>query len=239
MSDDEQPDAVSTPAGWYPDTKHPGQVRYWDGGGCTEHVAVGQASDVTGPAEVEEAEDPDLGPAEDAFEPDLEPAEGEEPDEDGPADDEAKAAKSEAKSLAKAFHKGAKSHVVKKGHTSKVLFVGPNGIELDKPGFGFGTQLPWEQIRTVDVDGADALQKRITATRLLTTGVFAFAMKKRPEKSSSRSSPTRVMCTFTPWRRRPHLRSGPGSLPTALGGGSGPRRPPTALRFTPLPRLTP
>ena len=37
----------------------------------------------------------------------------------------------------------------------------------------------WHEIAELEVEGADAIQKRITATRLFTIGVFAFAFKKK------------------------------------------------------------
>ena len=37
---------------------------------------------------------------------------------------------------------------------------------------------PWSNVRAVEVDGPDEVQKRVTATRLLATGLFAFAFKK-------------------------------------------------------------
>jgi len=37
----------------------------------------------------------------------------------------------------------------------------------------------WDDIAELEVEGADAIQKRITASRLLTIGVFAFAFKKK------------------------------------------------------------
>ena len=38
---------------------------------------------------------------------------------------------------------------------------------------------PWVNISELEVEGPDAIQKRITASRLLMTGVFAFAFKKK------------------------------------------------------------
>lgn len=37
----------------------------------------------------------------------------------------------------------------------------------------------WAEISELEVEGPDAIQKRITASRLLMTGVFAFAFKKK------------------------------------------------------------
>jgi hypothetical protein len=38
--------------------------------------------------------------------------------------------------------------------------------------------VPWSEVRAVEVDGPDEVQRRVTATRLLATGLFAFAFKK-------------------------------------------------------------
>lgn len=37
----------------------------------------------------------------------------------------------------------------------------------------------WSDVTEIDVDGADALQSRVTVTRVLLVGLFAFALKKR------------------------------------------------------------
>lgn len=39
--------------------------------------------------------------------------------------------------------------------------------------------VPWSEISSVSVEGPDEVQKRVTVTRLLTTGIFAFALKKK------------------------------------------------------------
>lgn len=38
---------------------------------------------------------------------------------------------------------------------------------------------PWSDIRSVEIEGPDEVQKRVTATRLIGLGVFAFAAKKK------------------------------------------------------------
>lgn len=40
-------------------------------------------------------------------------------------------------------------------------------------------EVPWSQVRAVEVDGPDEVRRRVTATRLLATGLFAFAIKKK------------------------------------------------------------
>ncbi len=57
---------------------------------------------------------------------------------------------------------------------------------------GFRTKLPfnrpvwvrnwsvsWQEITSVEVDGPNQVAERVTVTRLLTTGLFAFAFKKK------------------------------------------------------------
>lgn len=39
-------------------------------------------------------------------------------------------------------------------------------------------ELPWSDITGIAVEGPDAVQKRVTVTRLLAVGIFAFALKK-------------------------------------------------------------
>jgi len=84
------------------------------------------------------------------------------------------------------FRKGAKNHsafLVSDGSEKVVLFyVGPKGLfVLASKGLRGETifQHEWAAIDEIEVDGADALQKRVTATRLLAVGIFAFALKKK------------------------------------------------------------
>lgn len=37
---------------------------------------------------------------------------------------------------------------------------------------------PWSAVSALDVEGPDQVQRRVTATRLVATGLFAFAFKK-------------------------------------------------------------
>jgi hypothetical protein len=48
-----------------------------------------------------------------------------------------------------------------------------------KQGWKGETVYLWDKISELEVEGPDAIQKRITASRLLMTGVFAFAFKKK------------------------------------------------------------
>lgn len=40
-------------------------------------------------------------------------------------------------------------------------------------------EIPWAEIKDLAVEGPDEVEKRVTATRLLATGIFAFALKKK------------------------------------------------------------
>jgi len=50
---------------------------------------------------------------------------------------------------------------------------------LANTGFRGETTYPWSEISEIEIEGPDALQKRITATRLIMTGPFALAFKKK------------------------------------------------------------
>ena len=61
-------------------------------------------------------------------------------------------------------------------------------IQLDTEGFTLGTFRTkefhrWDSLKELELDGPDNLNSRITATRLLTLGVFAFAAKKKTGES--------------------------------------------------------
>lgn len=51
------------------------------------------------------------------------------------------------------------------------------------------TLIPWSEVSSIDIEGPENLNTRVTATRLLTLGVFAFAAKKK-------TGETLVMFTF-------------------------------------------
>lgn len=42
---------------------------------------------------------------------------------------------------------------------------------------------PWDEVTSIEVEGPEGVEKRVTATRLLTLGVFAFAAKKKSKLS--------------------------------------------------------
>jgi hypothetical protein len=61
-------------------------------------------------------------------------------------------------------------------------------IQLDEEGFTLGTfrtkeTHQWDSLKGLELDGPDNLNSRITATRLVTLGVFAFAAKKKTGES--------------------------------------------------------
>lgn len=62
------------------------------------------------------------------------------------------------------------------------LSVGPDGIAfVHATGTRFENlfETSWYDVTEIDVDGADALQSRVTVTRMFLVGLFAFALKKR------------------------------------------------------------
>jgi hypothetical protein len=61
---------------------------------------------------------------------------------------------------------------------SVVIYISNSGLEF-KYGMLSSDKILWEQISEIEVEGADAIQKRITASRLLAIGIFAFAFKKK------------------------------------------------------------
>ena len=61
---------------------------------------------------------------------------------------------------------------------SIVIALTDSGFEIAE-GWGSKIFYPWEDVSELSVEGPDTIQKRITASRLLMTGVFAFAFKKK------------------------------------------------------------
>jgi hypothetical protein len=57
------------------------------------------------------------------------------------------------------------------------LAVNKTGFKLSM--FTTQFQTTWDEVVSIDVDGPAGLEKRITATRLLTLGVFALAARKK------------------------------------------------------------
>lgn len=58
------------------------------------------------------------------------------------------------------------------------ISLSENGIAT-KQGWKGEVIYPWSEISELEVEGPDSIQKRITASRLIMTGVFAFAFKKK------------------------------------------------------------
>jgi hypothetical protein len=63
----------------------------------------------------------------------------------------------------------------------------PTNIEVNETGIGIGvlkkTMHPWSSISEITIDGPESRQSRVTATRLATVGVFAFAAKKNTSET--------------------------------------------------------
>jgi hypothetical protein len=76
---------------------------------------------------------------------------------------------------------------------SFMLLLQSNQILLDcrpRPSY----ELPWDAVRDVEVRHTDRVAERVTATRVATLGIFAWAAKKQRKKACS-------FCTGTmPWR---------------------------------------
>ncbi|SEI89281.1 SHOCT domain-containing protein [Demequina mangrovi] len=77
------------------------------------------------------------------------------------------------------FRRHARGLVVTVDGEPAFLWAGPAGIEvapaLDSP----GTLLPWDQITTLTIDGAEVIQERVTAGRFVALGWAAFAFPHR------------------------------------------------------------
>jgi hypothetical protein len=64
------------------------------------------------------------------------------------------------------------------------LWLCDGGIELNQNIFNDGgRRIPWNEVASFEVDGADTIQSRITATRIVALGVFALAAKKKTGSS--------------------------------------------------------
>ena len=62
-----------------------------------------------------------------------------------------------------------------------ILWIGPKGLffqAISNPR-EHNCLIPWLRIDRIEIDGADALQSRVTVTRLALVGLFAFALKKK------------------------------------------------------------
>jgi hypothetical protein len=62
----------------------------------------------------------------------------------------------------------------------------------------------WDEITGVAIEGPDQVQKRVTATRLLTTGIFAFALKKKSKEAFLTVTTTRGEAIFHSEKLTPH-----------------------------------
>ena len=86
----------------------------------------------------------------------------------------------------KPFNKGGASIsgflIAEDNETVGQLSVGPDGVAFER---ATGMRIErlfetsWYDVTEIDVDGADALQSRVTVTRMFLVGLFAFALKKR------------------------------------------------------------
>lgn len=63
-----------------------------------------------------------------------------------------------------------------------VLVLDDNGIHLRQLRERF--VIPWSSVDKLEVEGPDQAAKRVTVTRLVTIGVFAFAAKKKGDTES-------------------------------------------------------
>jgi hypothetical protein len=59
--------------------------------------------------------------------------------------------------------------------------IDAEGIHLSDPGamLRWEQELAWESVREFAVEGSDQVQQRVTVTRLLAVGIFAFAWRKK------------------------------------------------------------
>jgi hypothetical protein len=73
------------------------------------------------------------------------------------------------------YHGGWSGH--QKPHKDKSLIINGEGINLK--GFKTLFTIPWSEIAGLDIEGPEEASKRITATRILSMGVFALAAKKK------------------------------------------------------------
>jgi hypothetical protein len=89
------------------------------------------------------------------------------------------------------------------------ISISENGIAT-KQGWKGEVIYPWNEISELEVEGPDSIQKRITASRLILTGVFAFAFKKKTGEAflfiSFKDDRTPVIFKF-PKKSEPELKS--------------------------------
>ena len=69
-----------------------------------------------------------------------------------------------------------------KKHNGGVLRFDAEGVHFR--GFHELFVVPWVDVQELAVEGSEEVQRRVTASRLLTIGVFAFAAKKKAPKNA-------------------------------------------------------
>lgn len=84
------------------------------------------------------------------------------------------------KSQMKAKYLG--GHPARGGATACTLTIDDQGVRarVIRPFL----DLDWAEVREVSVEGPDQVERRVTVTRLLTTGIFAFALKKKGKRAA-------------------------------------------------------
>ncbi len=89
------------------------------------------------------------------------------------------------------------------------ISISENGIAT-KQGWKGEVIYSWSEISELEVEGPDSIQKRITASRLILTGVFAFAFKKKTGEAflfiSFKDERTPVIFKF-PKKSEPELKA--------------------------------
>lgn len=68
-------------------------------------------------------------------------------------------------------------HPAREKATTATLVVDDDGVtaRVVRPFL----EVPWSDVSNFEIEGPEQVEKRVTATRLLTLGVFAFAAKKK------------------------------------------------------------
>lgn len=180
--------ASVTAPGWYTDPADAALLRWWDGDQWTGHVHPAEQ-----PREVAPEGAPPPAPM---------PSAQARPDRAArkEAKAEEKARKHEAERQAAAEQEGARAAERAAGHwwvdlppgmVGSAIYRGPRGrgktagiMRLTSNGIQWSVPfkkvvIPWNAIEAIDIDGE--MSKRVTVTRALTIGVFAFGAKKKRE----------------------------------------------------------
>jgi hypothetical protein len=80
----------------------------------------------------------------------------------------------------KDFRKDTKLIPIKPTPETPSLWISSSGLEIGRLPFSEkGNRIPWSSIKEISVDGADTMESRVTATRILAIGIFALAAKKK------------------------------------------------------------